>query len=322
MQFARSLSLGLAVLMLAAAASPGGAQFPGKPVTIVVPFAAGGPTDVVMRILAEQLAEKWKQPVVVDNKPGGGTIVGTNAILNSKPDGYTLGVATNAFFINPGVRKSLPYDTLKDFVGVTKVVDQPFVLVAHPSFQANSVKELIELARKAEPPLSYASPGPAGGGHLAGELLAREAGIKLQNVPYKGSAPALTDLLAGRVPFMFDIWHSCKPHVEAGKLKLIATAGPERLKDAPNAPTMAETIPGFNIVAFQALFARAGVPDDILNQLSSDIGEIVKSPKFAEAVAKFSVTPGAMTPKEFDAWARSEIERWKKTAEGAGITIE
>ena len=233
------LSALLFAVVLAAAAGIAHAQtdYPARPVKLVVPFAAGGPTDVVARILAEMLGARWGgQSIVIENRPGAGTIVATAAVANAPKDGYTFLIATNSLLINPAIGQKLPYDTLKDFAAVTMIATQPVALVANKSFAANTVPELVALAKKSAAPINYTSPGPRGVGHLAGELLQQRAGIKMQHINYNGSAPALIDLIAGRVPIMFDIWHSAKRYVDTGELKLIAGAGAERLSDAPNTP--------------------------------------------------------------------------------------
>lgn len=315
------MSIALVLAVGAAANAEDAAKFPTGTVKIIVPFSAGGPTDVIMRIVADQLSNRWKQNVIVENRPGAGTILATQAVAKSPPDGHTIGVSTNSYVINAAINKNLPYDTLKDFANVSMVVTQPLVLVAHPSFPAKTVADVVTEAKKSPTPLNYASPGPRGSAHLAGVLLASRAGINMVHINYKGSAPALTDVIAGRVPLMFDIWHSSKPHVESGKLKVIATVGPERIPDLPNVPTIAETYPGLSAVAFQALFVRAGVPQPILDKLSAEIRAVVESKEFKDKVAKFSVTPMATTPKEQDEWIRNEVAKWAEIAKAANIKV-
>src|SRR5947209_3092992 len=236
--------------LLALAGATRAEDYPAGPVRILVPFAAGGPTDVVARILAELLSARWGKPVIVENRPGAGTIVMTQAVANARPDGLTLGMATNSLLINPAIEMKLPYDTFKALTGVSMVATQPVALVATKDFPADTLADTIAYARKQTNPLNYTSPGPRGVGHLAGELLKQKAGIDMTHINYNGSAPALTDVIAGRVPIMFDVWHSAKRYVDSGDLKLIAGAGRERLADAPDVPTIAETFPGFDVIAF------------------------------------------------------------------------
>ena len=316
----------IALVMIAiasVASAQSAADFPTRPVKIVVPFAAGGPTDVVARILADLLTARWNgQSVVIENRPGAGTIVATAAVGKSAPDGYTMLIGTNSFMINAAIGQKLPYDTLKDFIGISMVATQPVALVATKSLPANSVADVVALAKRSVEPLNYTSPGPRGVGHLAGELLKQRAGIAMTHVNYNGSAPALTDVIAGRVPIMFDIWHSAKRFVDAGELKLIAGAGLDRLPDAPQAPTIAETYPGFSVAAINAMYGPAGIPAPVLDKLSADLRAIVNSAAFAEKARHLGIAAKGNTPAELDAWTRSEIARWAEVAKAANIAAD
>jgi tripartite-type tricarboxylate transporter receptor subunit TctC len=278
---------------------------------------------VVARILADLLSARWGgQSVVVENRPGAGTIVATAALAKSPADGYTLLVATNSLLINPAIGQKLPYDTEKDFAPVSMIATQPVALVANKSFPAETVPQLVEVARKSAEPLNFTSPGPRGVGHLAGEMLKQRAGIAMTHINYNGSAPALTDLIAGRVPLMFDIWHSAKRYVSSGELKLIAPAGAERLSDAPDVKTIAETYPGFDVIAFNAMVAPAGVPAPVLDKVSADIRAVVNSPEFAEKVRHLGIFPLGNTPQELDAWMREQIARWAEIAKASNIKAD
>ena len=317
----------LALLLLGtavgAASAQATAEFPTRPVKLLVPFAAGGPTDVVARILADFLTARWNgQSVVIENRPGAGTIVATAAVANSPADGYTMLVATNSLLINPAIGQKLPYDTEKDFAAVSMVATQPVALVANKAFPAETVPQLVEVAKKSPEPLNFTSPGPRGVGHLAGEMLKQRAGINMTHINYNGSAPALTDVIAGRVPLMFDIWHSAKRYVASGDLKLIAGAGAQRLGDASDVPTIAETYPGFDVIAFNALVAPAGVPAPVLDKLSADILAVVNSLEFADKVRNLGIFPLGNTPQELDAWMRKEIARWAEIAKAANIKAD
>jgi tripartite-type tricarboxylate transporter receptor subunit TctC len=315
------------LLLLGTAAGAASAQttaeFPSRPVKLMVPFAAGGPTDVVARILADFLTARWNgQSVVIENRPGAGTIVATAAVAKSPADGYTMLVATNSLLINPAIGQKLPYDTEKDFAAVSMVATQPVALVANKAFPADTIAQLVDVAKKSPEALNFTSPGPRGVGHLAGEMLKQRAGINMTHINYNGSAPALTDVIAGRVPLMFDIWHSAKRHVDSGDLKLIAGAGAQRLGDAPQVPTIAETYPGFDVIAFNALVAPAGVPAPVLDRLSADIRSVVNSPEFADKVRNLGIFPLGNTPQELDAWMRKEIARWAGIAKAANIKAD
>src|SRR5215211_6928956 len=317
----------LLALLLACATAAGQSsaqlQYPTAPVRILVPFAAGGPTDVVARILADLLSAHWSgKSVVVENRPGAGTIVATAAVAKAPPDGHTVLIGTNSLLINPAIDQKLPYDTFKELAGVSMIATQPVALVANKAFPANNIPELVAEARKHADPLNYTSPGPRGVGHLAGEMLKQRAGIAMTHVNYNGSAPALTDVIAGRVPIMFDVWHSAKRYVDSGELKLIASAGGQRLADAPQVPTIAETFSGFDVIAFNAMIAPAAVPKPILAKLSADVRAVVGSPEFATKTRHLGIFPNGNTPEELTAWMLKETARWAAIAKAANIKAE
>jgi tripartite-type tricarboxylate transporter receptor subunit TctC len=298
-------------------------DFPTSTVRLLVPFAAGGPTDVVARILAELLSARWGgKTVVVENRPGAGTILMTTAVAKAPADGHTLGVATNSLLINPAIGMKLPYDTFKEIVGVSMVATQPVALVANKNFPANTLAETVALAKNAAEPTNYTSPGPRGVGHLAGELLQQKAGIRMTHINYNGSAPALTDVIAGRVPLMFDIWHSARRYVDSGDLKLIAGAGPDPLPGAESVPVIDKTYPGFTVVAFNAVIAPAGTPEGILEKLSADLRAVVTSPAFAERTKALGINAWGNTPKELDVWFASETTKWAEIAKAANLKAE
>jgi tripartite-type tricarboxylate transporter receptor subunit TctC len=309
--------------VLAVACTVAQAQtYPSKPIRLVVGFAPGGAADFVSRAFQDPLSKALGQPIVVENRPGAGTIVMTTAVAKAAPDGHTLGIATNSLLINPAIGMKLPYDTFREISGVSMIATQPVALVANKTFPANTLAEVVELARKAAEPLNYTSPGPRGVGHLAGELLQQKAGIRMTHINYNGSAPALTDVIAGRVPLMFDIWHSARRFVEPGELKLIAGAGPDPLPGAENAPIIARTYPGFTVVAFNAVIAPAGTPPAVLEKLSADVRAVVTSPAFAERTRALGINAWGTTPKELDAWFAKETERWSEIAKAANLKAE
>lgn len=319
----RALMIGL--VLIAAAAAQAQTDFPNRAVRLVVPFAAGGPTDVVARILAEMLSARWGgQSVVIENRPGAGTILATAAVANAPKDGYTYLVATNSFVINPAIGQRLPYDTLKDFASITMIATQPVALVASKSFAPNTVPALIAHVKASAEPLNYTSPGPRGVGHLAGEMLQQRAGIagRMVHINYNGSAPALVDLIAGRVPIMFDVWHSAKRYVDSGQIKLIAGASAERLSDAPQAPAIAESYPGFAVMAVNALYGTAGAPQPVLAKAAADVRAIVESAEFREKTKHLGIRTWGTTPQELDAWTRQEIVNWAEVAKAARIKVD
>jgi tripartite-type tricarboxylate transporter receptor subunit TctC len=231
-------------------------------------------------------------------------------------------VATNSLLINPAIGQKLPYDTEKDFAPVSMVATQPVALVANKSFPADSVAELVAVAKKSAEPLNFTSPGPRGVGHLAGEMLKQRAGIEMTHINYNGSAPALTDVIAGRVPLMFDVWHSAKRYVAGGELKLIAGTSAARLADAPQVASIAETYPGFDVMAFNAMVAPVGVPTPVLDKLSADIRAVVNSQEFADKVRNLGIFPLGNTPQELDVWMREQIARWAEIAKTANIKAD
>ena len=324
MRFVSWIALAVAAVAASAAHAQSAQEYPSGPVKLVVPFAAGGPTDVVARFLGEQLSARWGgKAVLIENRPGAGTIVATSVVAKAPPDGLTLLVATNSLLINPAINHSLPYDTVKDFAPVSMIAVQPVALVANKSFAANTVADVVAMAKQA--PLNFTSPGPRGVGDLAGQMLKQRAGIPMANmthINYNGSAPALTDVIAGRVPLMFDIWHSARRYVQTGELKLIASASPDRLPDAPSVPTIAETYPGVDVIAFNAIVAPGGTPAPIVEKLSADIRAVVTSDEFREKTKNLGINVYGNKPAELSAWMAKEIARWKEVAEAAHIRTD
>lgn len=321
----RSALAAIAALLLLPAAV--GAQsttpaWPNKPVTLIVPFAPGGPTDTVARLLAEKMQAAWKQPVLLDYKPGAGTMLGTQFVARAPADGYTLGMAITAHMVNPSLQPKLPYDTLKDLAGVSQLAQAHFGLFAHPSLPVNSVPELIAYAKNNPGKLSFATPGIGTGTHLAGEMLNHMAGIDMVHVPYKGSAPAQQDVIGGRVPLLFDVLFSSMPFVKDQRLKVLALSSPKRALASPEIPLVAETVPGFSALSFIGVIAPAGVPKPLLKQISADIAKAVKSPELGERMAQLGMEPVGSTADEYDAVIRTEIDKWSKVVKAAGIKVE
>jgi tripartite-type tricarboxylate transporter receptor subunit TctC len=309
-------------LCFCASAASADPSYPNRAVNLIVPFPPGGPTDSIMRLFGEGMSKHWGQPVVVHNRPGGSTIVGTMAVKQAPADGYTIGSAMGPFATNPAVRAKLPYDTLKDFALVSMIAEEFLVLAAHKDVAANTIPELIALAKKSSQPLQYATPSIGGSVHLAAELLKLRGGIELSHVPYTGSAKALIDLVAGRVQLMFGVWHSMKPHVESGALKILGVAHAQRLKDAPQIPTIAETYPGYAISGFEGLFVRAETPPAIVAKLVNDVRTVTRSPEMESQLRKHGATPLGTTPEEFHKFLISEIAKYTEVARTAKIRIE
>ena len=325
MTFSRILAavLGLCAFWLGAAAPATAQNYPKGMVKWIVPFPPGGPTDVVGRIVAQQLQEAWGQTVVIENKPGAGTMIGTDAVAKSAPDGQTIGMVITAHMINPTLNAAtIPYDALKDLAHVTQMVTQHVVLVANTKVPFNTVKELIAYAKAHPGKLTYASPGTGTGTHLAGELLKIEAGIDMVHVPYKGSGPAQTDLVAGRVDLMFDVYHSAKPLVEQGRLKVIALTSEFQPVNIKGYPLIADTIPGFNVASLFGLIVRSGTPRAIIDKIQEDTAKVLNKPEVKRRLEGLGVEVVASTPEQFDAYVRAEIEKWAKVLKFSGVKAD
>jgi tripartite-type tricarboxylate transporter receptor subunit TctC len=311
-----------AALPLAAFAQGAAEAWPDKPVKLIVPFTAGGPTDTVARLLATQLQAMWKQPVVVDYKPGAGTVLGTALVAKAPADGYTLGMAISALTINPSLQANLPYDTRKDIVGVSQVAQAHFGLFAHPSLPVNTVPELIAYAKKNPDALSFATPGAGTGTHLAGEMLAHMAGIHMVHVPYKGSAPAQQDVIGGRVPLLFDILYSSMPFVKDKRLKVIALSSPRHAVSNPEIPLIADTVPGFSAMSSIGVIAPAGLPPALLQKISADVAQAVRSAEMGARMAQLGLEPVGSSAEQYNQQIRQEIDKWAGIVKTANIKIE
>lgn len=296
--------------------------WPDKPVKLIVPFPPGGPTDTVARIISTGLQALWKQPVVVDYKPGAGTTLGTNLVAKSTADGYTLGMAITALTINPSLQPNLPYDTKKDLVGVSQVAQAHFGLFAHPSQPFNNMQELIAYAKKNPNALSYATPGTGTGTHLAGEMLASMAGIRLLHIPYKGSAPAQQDMIGGRVPLLFDVLFSSMPFVKDNRMKVIALSSPKRAASSPEIPLIAETVSGFSAVSAIGIIGPAGMPPALLQKISADIGQVVRSAEVVSRMQQLGMEPVGSTSDQYTAQIRQDIDKWAAIVKSAGIKLD
>jgi tripartite-type tricarboxylate transporter receptor subunit TctC len=323
--FLRVPALALAITLAIATVLPAPSQaqaFPAKPVRLVVPFPPGGATDIIGRLLGQKLQELWGQSVVIEYKPGGGTVVGTDFIAKSPPDGYTMGIVITAHVINPSMRTDLPYNTMKDLAGVSMVAVSHIALVATPGLEANTVPELIALAKKNPGKLSYATPGTGTAMHLAGELLKSLAAIDIVHVPYKGGAPASLDVISGRVALQIDPMYASMANVKAGKLKLLAIASPQRAPTVPEVPTIAETFPGFSVMSITGVVVPGATPRDIVSKASIDINRALAAADLVERMSQHGMEPSGTTPAQFDAFIRTEIEKWSKVVKASGAKLD
>jgi tripartite-type tricarboxylate transporter receptor subunit TctC len=268
------------------------------------------------------MQDVWGQPVVVENKPGAGTVVGTEYVARSAPDGYTLGTVVTAYVINPSLRSDLPYDTLKDLTGVTQVSVQHLVMAAYPEFPANNIKELIALAKKEPGRIAYATPGSGTAMHLSVELLKTSTGIDLVHVPYKGGTPAQQDVIAGRVPILMDVLYAVQPLIKSGKIKVLALLSPKRDPDAPEFPVVSETVPGVSALSLVGIVAPAATPKDLVRRIGADIARAVKSSDLTERMKQQGMVPIGSTPEQFDALIRSEMEKWAKVVKASGAKVD
>jgi tripartite-type tricarboxylate transporter receptor subunit TctC len=315
----------LRCLALAAALAPlaAGAQtWPTRAVRLMVPFPPGGATDIIGRLLAAKMQDVWGQPVVIENRPGAGTVVGTEYVARSAPDGYTLGTVVTAYVINPSLRSDMPYNTLKDLTGVTQVSVQHLVMAAHPSLPANTIPELIALAKKEPGKLAYATPGSGTAMHLSVEMLKTSAGIDLVHVPYKGGAPAQQDVVSGRVPILMDVLYAVQPLIKAGKIKVLALLSPARAPESPEYPIVAESVPGVSALSLVGIVAPAATPRELVNRISADIARAVKSSDLTERMKQQGMEPVGSTPEQFDVLIRSEIDKWAKVVKASGAKAD
>lgn len=313
--------------MLALALALSGAEalaqaWPSRPVTLIVPQAPGGANDRAARLVAQKLEEAWHQSVLVDFKPGGGVVVGTQYVAHAAPDGYTIGIVTSAFATNPSLRKDLPYDTTKDFAAVARLGFYVMGVVAYPGLPANDMKELIALAKQHPGELEFGSNGIGTAAHLGGELLKSMAGIDMLHVPYNGGAPLYRDMLAGRVRTAFVIMGSAMPHVKAGKMKLLALTNPKRSELYPDYPVVAETVPGYSMTTWIGFVVPAGTPADVVQKVSADVVKIAGMPEMREKFAVLGLEAAPLSAPEFGRFIGEEIDRIHAIVEKSGIKLK
>jgi tripartite-type tricarboxylate transporter receptor subunit TctC len=318
---------GLLTLTLTACIATAGAafaQYPNKPIKLLVPFAAGGTTDIVARTVADQLGKELGQNVIVENRGGGGGAIGANELAKSTPDGYTIGMATvSTMAVNPAANPKIPYNNLTDFIPVTNLAAVPNVLVVNPSVAAKDTKELIDLLKKNPGKYSFASSGTGGIGHMMGELFLNATGTDMVHVPYKGAGPAVLDVVGNQVPVMFDNLPSSKAQIDAGKLRALAVAAPKRLSFYPNVPTFAELgLKDVNDQAWYGLLLPAKTPKDIVDKVHAAAVKAVNNPAVKEKLAAQGADPVGNTPAEFAAQIKVEYEKMKTLVSKKGIKLE
>lgn len=316
----RRLALSVLLLLFVPASWAQGA-WPSRAIRLVVPFTPGGATDVVARSLGQKLSEAFGQPVIIDNRPGGSSNIGSEFVARSAPDGYTLLLGTIANATNMTYYPAPGYDTLRDLVPITQAMAAPSILVVHPGVPATTLAELLAHARSNPGKLSYASSGAGGSPHLAGEMLKLRAGIDIVHIPYKGATPALQDVLSGNVEMGFKTSLSAIPHILAGKLRPIAVAATRRIAQLPNVPTMAEAgLPDFEVSSWNGLMAPAGTPREVIERLARESIRALQSADIRERFAAQGAEPVGSSPEEFRTYIAAEIERWGKVIRAAKIS--
>jgi tripartite-type tricarboxylate transporter receptor subunit TctC len=309
-----------------AACTAGGAlaqAYPTKPVKIIVPYSAGGPADIYARFVGDRLQKTLGHPFVIENRPGAGAIIGTDAVAKSTPDGYTLLMMSNTHTVNESLFTKKPYSLMRDLAPIAPVNYSDLILVVHPSVQAKNLKELIALAKAKPGALNYASSGPGTPYHMAGELFKAMAGVDIVHVPHKGSAEARTSVLAGNVQMMFDAITTMAPLAQAGKVRAIATSGKTRSSITPDVPTLSEAgVPGYDAVIWLGVMAPHGTPKPIIDTLNSDIEKIANSPDVKETWARQGAVPMRMSAEEFGKFLEQDIQKWAKVVKFSGAKVD
>ncbi|WP_248696916.1 Bug family tripartite tricarboxylate transporter substrate binding protein [Roseomonas gilardii] len=314
-------ALTLPALALSRSATAQG-DFPSKPVRFLVPFPPGQASDTFTRLLAEALGQRWPRRCVVENRPGGAGSIGAEAAARSAPDGYTIAVTTTATHgINPAIMGNLPYDAERDFAYISTTVTLPLVLVANPSFPHQKVGDLLAAARSAPGEIVYGSAGPGTGQHMAGELFAQRGGVRMTHVPYRGSGPAMSDLIAGTLPVMFDSIVSALPHIQSGRVRAIAVATLSRQESLPDVPTIAEVIPGFEVFSWAGCAVPAATPRELVTRISTDVMAVLRDPGMVTRMTALGGIPAPQTPEECTAFVHAEISRWRDLARAANIAM-
>ena len=319
----RRTLLALALWVAASGAALADDTYPSKPVTVIVPQAAGGANDAIARVIAQKLTEQLGQSFIVDNRTGAGGNVGTVAAARAKPDGYTLMVtADSSMVINPSLYKSTGFDPIKDFEPVGTVATAGYVLVAHPSFPAKNTSELIALAKQQPGKINIGSAGNGTLNHLIGEMLGKTTGIDMMHVPYKGASAAVTDLVSGQVQVSVQSLPSSIAFIRSGKVKVLGVVNPKRLPALPDTPTIGETIKGFGATPWYGMFAPAGTPKAIVSQLNAEIAKALESKDVQERLAGVGCEPFKSTPEQFAQLVRDDLPRWAKIVKESGATID
>jgi tripartite-type tricarboxylate transporter receptor subunit TctC len=321
--FQRAATAVLATVLLAGAGHALAQEYPSRPVKIIVPFAAGGPADVYGRAVAQRLQDVLKQSFVVENRPGAGSLIGTEAVAKSAPDGYTLLLMSNTHTVNESLFASKPYELMRDFAPVAPINYSDLVLVTRPTLEYGTTADLLKMAKAKPGDLSYASSGPGTPYHMAGELFKAMAGVNILHIPYKGSSGARTDVLSGQVDMMFDAVPTMVEFVRSGRVKALATTGKTRSQVLPNVPTMAESgVPDYEAVIWLGLLAPKGTPAAIVNRLNEEVGKMASDPQVVQAWARQGATPMKMSPDAFSKYMQDDIAKWARIVKLSGAKAD
>jgi tripartite-type tricarboxylate transporter receptor subunit TctC len=312
----------LGTVLLAQTAAVGAQQYPAKPIRLIVPFAPGGSTDMLARMVGQKLTEAWGQQVLVENRPGGGTIIGTEIVAKAAPDGYTLVMTSTSTATLPSLARKLPYDTLRDLAPVVQLVSTPNALVVHPSLPAKSVRELIALARARPEQITFGSGGNGTSTHLGGEILRLMAGVRMVHVPYKGVAPSITALLSGEITWLFGAILPTLPHIQSGRLRAIAVSSARPSSALPGVPPVGETLKGFDTSPWTGVAAPGGTPKDLVGRLNQEIAKGFNSPAIRDRLLREGNEVVVAPPEQFEVFFRGEMEKWAKVIRDAGIKLE
>jgi tripartite-type tricarboxylate transporter receptor subunit TctC len=316
----------LCLVLAVSFAAVGGAAaqtYPAHPIRWIIGFPPAGPTDILVRIMGDWLGTRLGQPVIVENKPGAASNIATEAVINAAPDGYVIGSVTSANAINATVNKrTLQFDYLKQLIPVSGMSQGPSVLVVNPSIPASNIAELIAYAKANPGKINFGSPGVGSTGHLAAELFKAMAGVDLVHVPYRGAAPAMTDLMAGHVQVVFDSMVSVLPHVQAGRVRALAVTGKTRSPLLPDLPAIAETLPGYEAIIWFGVGVPRATPPEIVARLNREINAGLAAAEIKEKYAKLGTTPMVMTPEEFWTFSQGETDKWQQVIERAGIKVD
>jgi len=314
------LMRGALPMLIAVGAAAG---YPDHPIRFVVPVAAGGGNDIVARLLAQKLTDAWGQSVVVDNRPGAATAIGAEIVAKAIPDGYTIMLTSVSFAINAGMRKQLPFDPVRDFATITQVARVPQIMVVNPAVPATTLAEFIALAKAKPGQLNYASAGTGSSTHLAMELFMDMTGTKLNHVPYKGTAPGLTDVIAGHVQITFDAIPPTLPHVKSGRVRALAIGGTQRFPTLPDVPTLAEAgLPNYTFQSWFGIFAPARTPEAVVRTLNRELVRIIALPETRKAFVELGIGPVGTSPEDFGKYLRAEIARWSDVMRAHNIRGE